>query len=204
VQNTGGLHTAGLDVSAGYRTSLDAFGLQNMGSLSASFVGTWLDKLETTVLKGGAATDCAGLYGAICSTLGGSSGPNPQWRHKLRITWNTPFEYGVFGSVGLSAQWRFFESVKLDASSSQPALTGPVPATDAKLGSRSYLDLLATFKVKDNYSFRLGVNNVVDQDPPVLGGNGPNCPSGNCGQNIYAQTYDALGRYLFVGLTADF
>ncbi|WP_372784968.1 TonB-dependent receptor domain-containing protein [Phenylobacterium sp.] len=201
-QNQGGLHTDGVDVSAGYHTGLDTFGLSNAGSISANFVGTWLDKLETTVLSGQSAIDCAGLYGATCSTLGGSNNPNPHWRHKLRVTWNTPFEYGWFGNLGLSAQWRFYSEVKLDATSSDPRLAGTVFPTDAKLGARSYLDLLATFKLKDNYSFRVGVNNVLDKDPPLTGAN--NCPAGPCNQNVYAQMYDSLGRYIFVGLTADF
>ena len=204
VQNQGGLHTSGVDVSAAYRTGLDTFGIQNMGSISANFVGTWLDKLETTVLQGSTPIDCAGLYGATCTTLGGSNGPNATWRHKLRLTWNTPFEMGWFGNLAFSASWRYFSSVKLDAFSDQPALNNPDGQfpTDAKLGSRSYLDLLATFKVKDNYSFRIGVNNVLDQDPPLTGAN--NCPAGPCNQNVYAQMYDTLGRYIFVGLTADF
>ena len=202
VQNTGGLHTNGVDVSAGYHTNLDTFGLKDLGSISVNMVGTWLDKLETTVLKGGVPIDCAGSYGSTCTTLGGSTNPNPKWRHKLRFTWNTPFEYGWLGNLGLSAQWRYFAAVDLDATSSQPALTGAVPATDAKFAARSYLDLLATFKLKDNYAFRMGVNNVLDQDPPLTGAN--NCPTGACNQNVYAQVYDTLGRYVFVGLTANF
>ena len=202
VQNTGGLHTNGVDVSAGYHTNLDTFGLKDLGSISVNMVGTWLDKLETTVLKGGVPIDCAGYYGSTCTTLGGSTNPNPKWRHKLRFTWNTPFEYGWLGNLGLSAQWRYFAAVDLDATSSQPALTGAVPATDAKFAARSYLDLLATFKLKDNYAFRMGVNNVLDQDPPLTGAN--NCPTGACNQNVYAQVYDTLGRYVFVGLTANF
>jgi iron complex outermembrane receptor protein len=200
--NQGGLHTDGVDVSAGYHTGLDTFGIQNMGSISVNLVGTWLDKLETTVLDGDAPIDCAGYYGSTCSSLGGSNSPNPHWRHKMRVTWNTPFEFGPFGGVGLSAQWRYYSSVDLDATSSDPRLAGDVPATDAKLGARSYLDVLATFKVKDNYSFRIGVNNVLDKDPPLTGAN--NCPAGPCNQNVYAQMYDTLGRYIFVGLTADF
>jgi hypothetical protein len=50
--NTGALHTSGIDVSATYRTGLDTFGLNNAGSVSLSFVGTWLDKLETTPAEG--------------------------------------------------------------------------------------------------------------------------------------------------------
>ncbi len=201
-QNTGGLHTDGVDVSVGYRTGLDRFGMSNMGSVSANLTGTWLDKLEVTSLKGGNPVDCAGLYGATCSGFGTSVNPNPHWRHKMRVTWNTPYEYWWMSNLAFSAQWRYFASVKVDRSSSNPGLAGAFAATDAELGSRSYLDLLATFKIKDNYSFRFGVNNVLDQDPPLTGAS--SCPAGACNQNVYAQMYDTLGRYFFVGVTADF
>jgi outer membrane receptor protein involved in Fe transport len=203
VLNQGSLHTRGVDISAGYRTGLDAFGLQNAGSVSLNFVGTYLDTLSITILNGQAPVDCAGLYGNQCSGgLGGTTSPNPNWRHKLRLTWNTPYDYKWMSNLALSMQWRYFGGVDLDATSSNPVLNGDVPATDAHLGSRSYLDLLATFKIKDNYSFRIGVNNVLDQDPPLTGAT--SCPAGPCNQNVYAQMYDTLGRYFFFGLTADF
>jgi outer membrane receptor protein involved in Fe transport len=204
VLNQGGLHTRGVDISAGYRTGLDAFGLQNAGSVSVNFVGTYLDDLSITILNGSAPVDCAGLYGNQCSGgLGGTTSPNPKWRHKFRVTWNTPYEWGPWlSNLALSAQWRYFGGVDLDATSSNPVLAGDVPATDAHLGARSYLDLLATFKIKDNYSFRVGVNNVLDQDPPLTGST--SCPAGPCNQNVYAQMYDTLGRYFFFGITADF
>jgi len=201
--NTGGLHTSGVDVSATYRTNLDTFGIQNLGGIQLNFNGTYLDKLETTPQKGDKPIDCAGFYGSTCAGLGGTQTPNPQWRHKARLTWNTPFPY----DLALSAQWRFFSDVDLDATSSDPRLKA-TPAnlakevTDLHLGSRSYLDLLATFTLKDNYAFRVGVNNVLDKDPPLNGSN--NCPTGACNQNIWPGVYDALGRYVFVGLTANF
>jgi outer membrane receptor protein involved in Fe transport len=43
------------------------------------------------------------------------------------------------------------------------------------------------------------VNNVLDDDPPMSAAVGT---TGN--GNTYPQTYDALGRYVFVGLTLDF
>ncbi len=84
----------------------------------------------------------------------------------------------------------------------QPGLAGDVLGSDAKFAAQSYIDLLATWKIKDQYSFRAGVNNVFDNDPPLTGSS--NCPAGPCNQNIYPQVYDGLGRYFFVGLTADF
>jgi outer membrane receptor protein involved in Fe transport len=204
VINQGALHTSGIDVAASYRTGLDTFGLNNAGSVSFNLVGTWLESLETTVLNGTKAIDCKGLYGSTCSTLGGSIAPNPEWRHKFRMTWNTPYEYKWMSNLALSLQWRYFASVTLDAFDSQPALLNVKNqfGTDKEFGSRSYLDLLATFKIKDNYSFRFGVNNVLDQDPPLAGAS--NCPTTPCNQNVYAQMYDALGRYFFMGVTADF
>ena len=101
------------------------FGLGNNGSVSASLVGTWLDKLEPPSSRPGGPIDCKGLYGTICATLAARS-PNPQWRHKLRVTWNTPFAYGDwFKSLSLSAQWRYFGKVTLDASPANPQLNNP-------------------------------------------------------------------------------
>jgi iron complex outermembrane receptor protein len=163
-----------------------------------------LDKLEVQPVPGGVTTDCAGYYGALCSALVGASqaaGPSPEWRHKFRATWNTPFPL----DLALSAQVRYFSEVKLDTTSTQPSLGGATPGgptTDLKLGARTYLDLLATFTVNDNYNFRMGVNNVLDKDPPLNGAS--NCPSGPCNGNTWPQVYDALGRYFFVGLTAEF
>jgi len=82
-----------------------------------------------------------------------------------------------------------------------------VIATDAKLGARDYLDLAATYNFADmgafsNLSARLGINNVTDKDPPLLGAN--NCIGVYCNGNTYPQVYDTLGRYVFMGLTADF
>jgi iron complex outermembrane receptor protein len=198
--NTGSLHTSGVDFAANYRTSLDIIGLQDMGSVSFALATTWLDKLETQSLPGGPTVDCAGLFGSICTGLGGSTGPNPVWRHKFRATWNTPFPL----DLALSAQVRYFSKVDLDAYDNQVGLNNPDTQylTDKQLGSRTYLDLLATFTIKDNYNFRIGVNNVLDKDPPLTGQS--NCPAGACNGNTFPVTYDALGRYFFVGLTADF
>jgi len=205
--NTGGLHTSGVDLTVNYRSDLDRFGIENMGSLALQFNGTYLDKLEVTPLKGDKPSDCAGYYGTLCSSsLGGSSSTNPVWRHKARLTWNTPFEAGDWAkSVAVSMQWRHFDSSKRDSTkTSDPRLAaaGPTPGTDAKIPSQDYIDLTMNWTIKDQFNFRMGMNNVFDRDPPLIGQS--TCPSGPCNGNTYPQTYDALGRYLFVGLSADF
>ncbi|HZZ31081.1 MAG TPA: TonB-dependent receptor [Phenylobacterium sp.] len=202
--NTGSLQTDGVDINVSYRSDLSSLGLGDNGSLSATLVGTWLDSLKTQPLPGGPSYDCKGLYGTVCAGPNGE-GPAPVWRHKMRVTWNTPYSYGDwFKSLSFSAQWRYYAGVKLDAYSSNPQLNNPglQYATDRALASRSYLDLTANFTVHKNLNFRIGVNNVLDKDPPIIGAS--NCPVGACNGGTYPQVYDALGRYMFVGLTADF
>ena len=197
--NTGSLKTTGIDLNVNYRTDLSNFGLGDNGGLSVSMVGTWLDQLDTQPLPGGPTYNCKGLYGTVCGV------PAPEWRHKLRLTWTTPYSYGDWvKSLSFSAQWRYFGKVSLDAYSSDPQLKNPdlQYLTDKSFSSRSYLDLTANFTVHNNLNFRVGVNNVFDKDPPSVGSS--NCPAGNCNGGTYPQVYDALGRYVFVGLTADF
>ncbi len=59
-----------------------------------------------------------------------------------------------------------------------------------------------TARLADRYNFRLGVNNLLDKEPPIVGGEVANAPFGN--GNTFPQVYDALGRFLFAGVTVDF
>ncbi|MBS0364146.1 MAG: TonB-dependent receptor [Proteobacteria bacterium] len=197
--NTGSLKTSGVDLNVDYRTDLSSLGLGDNGSVSVSFVGTWLDHLQTQPLPGGGTYECKGLYGTTCGA------PAPEWRHKARLTWNTPYSYGDwFKSLSLSVQWRYFGKVTLDAYDANPLLNAPglQYETDRSFAAQNYIDLTANFTVHKNLNFRVGVNNVFDKDPPLTGSS--NCPAGPCNGNVWAQTYDSLGRYVFVGLTADF
>lgn len=193
-QNIGGLSTRGIDVNASFSQPIG-----NVGTASLSFVGTWLDKLVTDTGVTG-DFDCVGLYGNVCGT------PNPEWRHTARLGFVTP------GGLGASLRWRYFTKATLDAVESNPNLnntgsTGPAPGGVARPGSArlpaiSYFDLTLTARIADNYNFRVGVNNMLDKDPPLTGSQ--SCPAGFCNGNTFSQVYDVLGRYIFAGVTLDF
>jgi iron complex outermembrane receptor protein len=193
-QNIGRFRTRGIDVGVSY--SMD---IGSMGGLSANLVGTWLDSL-TTDNGVTAPYDCVGYYGLVCGT------PTPEWRHKLRLTWAGP------DGIGVSAQWRYFSSVAVDRSSGQDATGGPgaaFAAANARIPSQSYFDLTLTARIGDHYNFRLGVNNILDREPPIVGANGSSavinaCPGTFCSGNTFPNVYDALGRYIFAGVTLDF
>jgi len=203
--NTGALRTKGLDVNANYRMDLDDLGAEGMGSLSFNFVGTYLDSLAVQSLPGDPFFDCAGYYGTICSVSGGLTSPNPEWRHKARINWKTPLQYGDWlKDLSLSLQWRHFNKVTLDAYSNDPQLNNPgiQYETDRVLRARDYFNFAANWTMGENVSVRVGVNNLFDKDPPLNGSS--NCPTGPCNGNTWPQVYDAMGRFLFVGATVDF
>ncbi len=70
---------------------------------------------------------------------------------------------------------------------------------DRYFDAENYFDLAATWQVRDTTRLRAGVNNILDNDPPLT----PSAGTGGNG-NTYPQLYDAMGRYLFFGLTQDF
>jgi iron complex outermembrane receptor protein len=196
--NTGSLKTSGVDVNVSYRTDLSNLGLGDNGAISASLIGTYLNTAVVQPLPGGASYDCKGLYGVTCGT------PGPEWRHKARLTWNTPYAYGDWvKSFSVSAQWRYFSKVTADSYDSNPQLNNPGLqfANEKTFAAQNYIDLSANFTVHNNLNMRVGVNNVFDKDPPLAGSNLPGT-TGN--GNTFPQVYDALGRYVYVGLSADF
>jgi outer membrane receptor protein involved in Fe transport len=172
--NVGKLRTRGIDINASYTQPLGG-----LGSLAFSAVGTYLKDLTVEPVAG-TVNECSGLFGAICGT------PNPEWRHKIRLTYTAP------NGVGLSAQWRYFSAVDNDSA--------PIGAGGSdRIAAQNYLDLVLTARIGDHYSFRLGANNILDRIPPTLV---TPAPFGN--GNTYPQVYDSLGRYVFAGVTLDF
>ena len=82
-----------------------------------------------------------------------------------------------------------------------------------RIPAYNYLDLSAMFQVYKGVRLQLGVNNITDKDPPVInsagGGYASNCPTltpngSSCNGNTFPGTYDALGRFIFAHLTAQF
>jgi outer membrane receptor protein involved in Fe transport len=209
--NIGGLRTKGVDLNASYSQRLGG-----LGTLSANLVGTWLKGLSVdtglnpNTTFGGSPLDgrfdCVSRYGNTCGT------PSPEWRHSFRVGFTLP------NGLGISGRWRYFSSVKLDTRSTDcdlgsnillptphcgevPTDPGYAPANE-KIAAESYFDLTISARVGDRYNFRVGANNILDKQPPIVGSEVSNTPFGN--GDTYPQVYDALGRFLFAGVTVDF
>ncbi|NJC41708.1 outer membrane receptor protein involved in Fe transport [Brevundimonas alba] len=187
--NIGSFGTAGIDVNASYRFDLADIGLGAHGSAALNFVGTYLSELVTD--NGGiapnSAYDCVGYYGNQCGT------PNSEWRHRARLTWSTPWD------MDLSGTWRHYGEVELAVLEADGTLDNGGARIDRYFDAENYLDLAATWQVRETVTVRAGVNNILDNDPPL------SYSVGNTGNgNTFPQTYDAMGRYVFFGITANF
>lgn len=176
--NIGGLKTSGIDINANYSMDLERVGLESYGSLAFNMVGSWLEKLETDPGAGAAAYDCVGKFAGECGT------PKNEWRHRARVTWQMPW------NADLSATWRYYGEVENVAGAGR---------LDSKFDAQNYFDLSGSIQLRDNLKLRAGINNILDRDPPLSYSVGT---TGN--NNTYPQTYDAMGRFMFIGITADF
>ena len=196
LQNVGQLQEKGVDLDMAYSLEIG-----KMGKLHFGLTGTYLNDYTVTPLEAkGASYNCAGYYGLACSSVTAGAGtPVFRWRHIFRTTWSTPW-----AGIDVSMAWRYFSPVQLESLSYNPLLSagagntvanGGISNTDARIPSYNYLDLTASMKVTDKMSLRVGVNNVLDKSPPVIGSN--NLPSTSGNGNTFPQVYDWGGRYLF-------
>lgn len=172
----------GVDAQGSYR-----FDIGNLGSLVATLNAVYIIGTKTLPLEGELEYDCAGLYGNQCGPA------TPDWRHSLRLSWLFPAD------IQASLQWRYIDSVTHEQNTSDPALDGPDVSFGGELSSRSYFDLAATWDVSEQYSLRIGINNLLDKDPPLVdtSWSGPGTP------NTWGP-YDTLGRQVFIAGTATF
>jgi len=103
----------------------------------------------------------------------------------LRIGWETPW------NVDLALTHRYISAVDQQGAAAN--------RIDRHFDAESYFDLFASWDMTDMAQVRLGINNVLDDNPQLNGS------SGNRGNgNPFPQVYDALGRFIFGGVTVKF
>jgi len=133
-------------------------------------------KKETTKIANDpdSTYDCVGVISEQCW-------PAPKWRHTATAS------YDSNGFWAATARWRYFGKVDYEG-------TRDLIAADS-LGAQNYLDLNAVFRFMQTHDVVIGVNNVFDKAPPMLGN------TLGTGGNTYAGFYDTLGRYFYANVT---
>lgn len=195
--NTGYLKEDGIDIDAVYQASLSDFGVGDYGALQLHLLGTYTNAYKVQPYTGannGGNTyyDCNGLYGITCGT------PTFSWRHVLRTTWSTPWNFDF------SVNWRHLSGVSFDGNESNPFIHQSY--TIAKSGggaiaSYDYMDVASVINLDEKIQLSVGINNVFDKDPPVLASGGKTVgPTGPLNGNTFNGIYDSFGRYMFMNI----
>jgi iron complex outermembrane receptor protein len=194
--NEGGLENEGIDLGMAYRLDMGSWG-KFRSRLDAGYL---LKLLYTPASVGGIPGkpyECAGQFGFTCSA---NTPPAPKYRHRLALDWDTPLT-----GFSAGATWRFFGIVHNDITNpSSPDYRAAfgVPV-DNTIPTISYLDLRVSYNI-NKITVRVGANNVLDKDPPIID------TLNDTGNSIYGESntfpslYDSLGRYIYANVTIDF
>ncbi|MGX6648298.1 TonB-dependent receptor domain-containing protein [Maricaulaceae bacterium MS644] len=174
--NFGNLVWRGVDFNLAWAGELPRVG----GNLSAVFNGSIA--LEQTVdplpgVNDAAKYDCAGVINPACSTS--------DWRHTARVS----YDVGSWWSASL--RWRYFSEMDYTLQNGTAGATDRILVNNGNtLDAISYFDVTGQFDVRENASLTLGVNNILDEEPPLVGA--------GLADNANSLTgYDQAGRYLF-------
>ncbi len=174
--NLAALEAEGIDFSVDYSRPL-GFGLIGEDArLSFNFLGTYTLKNNFTPLVElpDDVVECAGLYGLTCGQ------PTPEWKWTSRLSL-------IDGPLTTSVRWRHVGKSEADSP------TYFIQEIDAY----NLFDLTFGFAVSDNFSMNLGVNNIFDKNPPILG-------AGAEQSNTFPGTFDVIGRDFFVSAQLRF
>lgn len=136
--------------------------------------------------------DCLDYVGFQCSQ------PRPVWRHRFRGTWETNF------NMNFSLAWRYLGGAENDDASPDSDLTNPAQmelwtgSQMDKFPTFNWIDLAASYNFGGGVMLTMGVNNVLDKEPPLAPGF-----SDDPIRTLHG-SYESLGGYIFSSIQFNF
>jgi iron complex outermembrane recepter protein len=172
--NLGRLSTTGVDLQFDWKIP---FG-ESAGSLNVNLLGNITNSYKVQLLEGSPVQD---FSGTIDGTQNGGI-PIPDWKTLLTLTYS-------LGPVDTGVRWRHLPSMDDVTAVTRPAS----PA--AGVPSYDLFDLNLAYRMSDSLLMRAGVTNLLDKEPPIVGG--------TIGQT-QPGTYDIIGRAFFMDAQINF
>ena len=176
--NVAKVETEGVDFQVDYSMPL-TFGMMGDESrLNFFFLGTYTDTYKFyAVQELDAFTECAGRFGQlVCGN------PQPKWKWSSRLSW-------LDGPLTTSLRWRHLGAVRDDDEATDYVVE--------RLDAYDVFDLSLGFDITEEFSLAMGVNNIFDKQPQLIGDNQEQA-------NTYPGVYDVLGRDFFVSASMKF
>lgn len=160
--------TRGVEVQFGFGFDLDKWGsLDFAGQLNRYLDAERRSSLITPVI------DCNGYYGTNCD-------PQHETKMNQRTTWS-------YEDLSVSLMWRYLSDIDRE-----PGQAAGTFAPFRHIGSFSYFDLFAGYQVNEGVKVSFGVDNLLDRDVPIVGGEAAQTSVN--GGNTFPSHYDPLGR----------
>ena len=172
VTNIGLLAVQGIDIEVNYRVDAGDLGSVNIANITGV-----IDSYAKREYEGADVIQCEGAYGGSCEF------PVIDFQNRMQATWAMPW------NVTASLIWRHIGGVD-HRFTSDPN----------NIEAFNYFDISATWEVTDYAQLRVGVNNILDEEPPFVYQGVTSRENGN----TYPGIYDPLGQYLFAGFTVQF
>jgi iron complex outermembrane recepter protein len=178
--NIGFLEVSGVDTQADYKLPLPS--MLELGGHAANLnlqaVASWLFNRTTQSFSGAAPQDCAGFYGAGCSSgTGGFITPD------FKVNMSAAYQSGLFS-------WRVVGRMigGLDVYPGTAAFVKHVPPV-------WYVDTTFGVDLGEHVNLFAGIDNLANKQPPILS----TTFVGDA--NVDVSLYDVQGRRFFAGVT---
>jgi outer membrane receptor protein involved in Fe transport len=194
--NSGGLKTTGLDLTASYRQDLASIGLP--GKINLNIAWTHVFKGYVIPLPGEARDNFNNEVGASRNKVFGTFSYDVD---NVGIT----FRGNYIGPAFLDDQFltQFYDPALPQNADNDDTNDIPLSPTDkrGRIKSTFYLDSQVRFNAGDNFEFYVGANNLLNTAPPPILSN---LPGNTTGAETDAGTYDAIGRRFYAGARIKF
>ena len=188
ISNRGLLATNGLDVQVEYAADLPASWalFDGYAQLHISFLETHAFSNESQANVATEVVDCNGFFGYPCWAVhaGAESGTSfPENRALTTINYTS-------GPLDLHLTWQWIDSMDNAGNLISTNFNFAVPTVP----SYNDFDLALSYLLTDTLKLRFGINNLTDQDAPMMADNA-------LANNTDARLYDVFGRSYFLSLT---
>jgi len=175
--NVASITATGVDLQIDYALDLgDSLALFGPAGMNFQFFASWALENEKVAEPGQPGVDCLGFFGSSCS------GFNVFMQPDTKYIFNWDYITGDFSS---RFQWRAIPSLDLF-----PGANNPIKS----ISGVNYLDLNLDYTFADRYTVFLGIDNMLDDEPPIVGFS----LAGDA--NVDISLYDTLGRRYFGGI----
>jgi outer membrane receptor protein involved in Fe transport len=182
--NIGYVKTSGIDFTFDWHANLADMGMTHApGALSLNLALSDLQNYTVQVAPGDTPVNYKGSTGFDVN-----SGVQFNWKSLLTVGYS-------LNKMDVGLRWRFLPSVENVARLLTPT------AKVADTSSNSELELFGNWHVTDNVAVRVGIQNLLNTSPPLVGVAPSNSEAGTTDPS---GVYDELGRRFYVGVQAKF